>query len=397
VRCRYGRPIMRVTANLYPWDLARLGVDRVLAELVEWGIDSVDLAATYHPIDALSPRDLGFYSSSRGAVHFPARPERYGRIAPSLSSPEVCAAWPAAAERVGAAGLRLHAWTITLFQPWITDAHPDTARVFVGGDASSTGVCPANEQFREYLSALCADLVDQFGVDMIRLESVMPLGFNVDWLRSRVLVDVPDLARDLLTLCFCATCTRRGTDAGLDVERLRASARDVIDADLAGDGESRRDATLADTELAAFLAQHEQASIELCVAVRAAVGEATRLASTISTPFHALRRGAGAELTAQLAEIVDQLAVSSAGGKGNQRIAAIAAAASRPVALDMLITRGLRFPGMATPDGAPGEDPIDAQLREATALGVEEVSLYNYGLLRDADVQRFMDKVRGLA
>jgi hypothetical protein len=60
----------------------------------------------------------------------------------------------------------------------------------------------------------------------------------------------------------------------------------------------------------------------------------------------------------------------------------------------MLITRGLRFPGATSPGDVQGEDPMAAQMREAVALGVGEVGLYNYGLLRDGAVQRFMDEVR---
>jgi hypothetical protein len=386
---------MLVSASTYPWDVARLGVDAVVDDLVEHGIEGIDLAATYHPIDAFSPRDGAFYSSPRGAVHFPARTERYGRIVPTRSADDVCAAWPAVAERAAAAGLGLSAWTVTLFQPWITDAHPDCARVLADGTALSTGVCPANGDFRDYLATLCLDVVDQFGVDLVRLESVMPLGYNVDWLRPRVLVDVPGVARDLLTLCFCPTCVRRGTGEGIDVERLRTLVRGAIAAEIGEGPGASGDHFAADPELQAFLSQHEQASIDLCRAV-ADVLAATpaTIASTIRTPFPTLRRGVAGPLTEQLAEVVDQLAVSPAGGAGNRRTAAIAAAASHPVSLGMLVTRGLQFPGVSAAPDPTGADPLPAQLAEAVALGVHEVGLYNYGLLRDDDVRFFMDAVR---
>jgi hypothetical protein len=40
------------------------------------------------------------------------------------------------------------------------------------------------------------------------------------------------------------------------------------------------------------------------------------------------------------------------------------------------------------------DDPLPEQLREAVALGVNEVELYNYGLLRDEDVRMFMAAYR---
>jgi hypothetical protein len=394
---------MHVSASAYPWDVARLGVERVLDDFVEQGIHAMDLAATYHPIEALSPREgTRVYSSPRGAVHFPARPERYGRIQPLLSSEENCGTWPLVVERARAVGITVNAWTVTLFQPWICDAYPDAGRVLPSGDAAGTGVCPANEDFREYLATLSADVVDQFGVDVVRLESVMPLGFNIDWLRPRVLVTVSPLARELLTLCFCPTCVRRGTDAGLDAERLRDVVLETIAAELAGrtDGPTI-DGLRADDELVTFLAQHEQASIELVAAVRDALPTAPpstppRIASTIRTPFSKLRPGVADELTAALAQVVDQLSVGPGGGERNLRIKAIAAAAPHPVELTMLITRGLQLAGFGIPsrDGEDAGDPLPGQVAEACALGVSEVGLYNYGLLRDEDVRFFMDTFR---
>jgi hypothetical protein len=103
---------------------------------------------------------------------------------------------------------------------------------------------------------------------------------------------------------------------------------------------------------------------------------------------------ANKQLTAQLAHSVDQLSVAAGAGERGRWIADIAAAAPHPVGLSMLVTRGLSFPrsGVDTSDAAA--DPLDAHLAEARALGVDEVGLYNYGLLRDEDVRTFMDAVR---
>src|SRR5207245_4639489 len=126
----------------------------------------------------------------------------------------------------------VNAWTVTLYQPWIVCGHPDCARVLPGGDPVGSGVCPANDDVRDYLATLCADIVDQFGVSMIRLEGIMPAAYDYGWLRPRVLISVSPLARELLALCFCASCTGRAAAAGLDVERLRRTVNDVIAAEL---------------------------------------------------------------------------------------------------------------------------------------------------------------------
>jgi hypothetical protein len=387
---------VRVNASAYPWDVAWIGVDRVLDDMVEQGVGGIDLAANYHPIEALTPRaGIRLFRSPRGGVHFPVRRERYGRIVPECSSAEVGAAWPAVAEGVKARGLELSAWTITLFQPWVADAEPSCARVLATGDSAGTGLCPANADVRELLANLCDDVVDQFGVDTVRLESVMPLGYDIDWLRPRALVTVSPLARELLTVCFCATCEERGTAAGLDVGRLRAFVLDTVARELAAPASTPLDDIAADAELMTFLDQHEQASIELVETVRVAPAVRTaKLASTIRSPFSRLRPLANKQLTAQLAHSVDQLSVAAGAGERGRWIADIAAAAPHPVGLSMLVTRGLSFPrsGVDTSDAAA--DPLDAHLAEARALGVDEVGLYNYGLLRDEDVRTFMDAVR---
>ena len=105
-------------------------------------------------------------------------------------------------------GLAVNAWTVTLFQPWIIDAHPECARVLPGGDRSGSGVCPANEDVREYFAVLCDDIVDQFDVSMIRLEGIITRTYDFDWLRPRVVVSVPPVARELLAVCFCGVAPR---------------------------------------------------------------------------------------------------------------------------------------------------------------------------------------------
>ncbi len=201
-------------------------------------------------------------------MHFPARPERYARIQPRTSSSETCAVWPEVAEHAAALGLAVNAWTVALYQPWIVDAYPDCARVLPSGDPVGSSVCAANDDVREYLATLCADVVDQFGVRMLRLEGVMPAAYDYGWLRPRVLIDVSPLARALLALCFCASCLRRASVAGLDGERLRRLVLSTIAAELddglASPAATERAAKLdADAELRAFVMQHERASIEL--------------------------------------------------------------------------------------------------------------------------------------
>jgi len=389
---------MRVTTYTYPWDLARLGVERVVRQMADDGIDAIDLAATYHPIDSLSPRDgVRLFTNARGAVYFPARTERYGRIRPLTHSAELCAVWPEVAKHARAVGLELNAWTITLFQPWIRDAHPDCARVLPGGDRSGSGVCPANDDVREYLATLCADVVDQFGVRMVRLEGVVSPAFDLDWLRPRVLVDVPALARTLLNLCFCGACTRRARAAGLDVERLRRVVNEAIAAEISEgqtDASADRTAKLtADPELHAFVTQNVQSSIELVRIVAARLKGGTRISANASTPYGVLLGAAAEEaLLAQMVDAADQIALHP-NAKGKRGIADLAARATPPRELSMLFAR-VRIPGSTGPAPVASSEQLAKELTEAAGLGVDEVTLYSYTLLPEREVHEFVTAVR---
>jgi hypothetical protein len=393
---------VQVTTYAYPWDLARRGVEATLREVRDGEIDGIELAATYHPIDALSPRDglVRLFSSGRGAVHFPARPARYGRIRPSVSAPEVTAAWPEAAERARDLGLLLNSWTVLTYQPWIVDAHPDCARVLPSGDRTDAGVCPAHDDVREYVAALCEDIVDQFGVHTLHLEGAAAVSYDYGWLRPRILVDVPPVARELLAVCFCESCSRSGVAAGLDVERVRRLVNQEVAAQM-GDpaaGESRAQEVLGDDELRAFVVRYERASIDLVRLVRERLGgRPTRISSTVWTPFSTLFGDAHDDLVAELAAVADQLLVFPRWrDERTRRVAALAAAGGSGVELASLFTPKENGSTAALPADASVKDGerVDDELRAAADFGVRAVGIYNYGLLPERELRGLAAAIR---
>ena len=389
---------MRTTTYAYPWDLARLGVARTLGEIVGHGFQSIDLAANYHPIDALSPRGgLNLFSDARGAVYFPARADGYGRIKPKVHSAEVARAWPEAANEAVRLGLGLNSWTITLFQPWIRDAHPDCARVLPWGDRSGSGVCAANADVRAYIAALCADLADQFGIDLFRLEGVLSHTFDLDWLRPRNLVSISPLARTLSNLCFCDSCKARGRAAGIDVAALQARVVGAIEAEIAGEpGSEGRTAALAvDAELIAFTEAHVRASIELVQGVVARVGHSARISCNAITPYRSLLGDAREDaLLTGFITSATQIDGNVLNPAGNRLVAALNAATDTPRPLSALYVT-IRNPTVtsAAQLAESGADKMLQNLQATADTGVRELSLYNFGLLPDSDVRAFMEAV----
>ena len=385
---------LRLTSYAYPWDLARLGVESTLGEMAAAGIEAIDLAATYHPIDALSPRGgmPRHFTNARGAVHFPARSDRYGRIRPSMSSSEVCAVWPQVAGAASDLGLGINAWTVVLYQPWIVDAYPDCARVLASGDPIGAGVCAANEDVRGYVVELCADMVDQFGIDMIRLEGIMAAGYDYGWLRPRVLIDVPPMIGELLSVCFCASCVKRGEVAGLAVSRIRQSIIAAVSSGLAGESSVMSDdsieSLLDDNELHQFVVQHQRASLELARAVRSRVAGSpnVQLSAVPWSPYRELLGSAKDEFLKELVGTIDQLALVPGFDIDQvRRVTGLDVPGRVPLSL------------LASPPrrgSAKSYEYAARQLAIAKELGVEEVGIYNFGLLRQSDVREFVETAR---
>ena len=152
---------------------------------------------------------------------------------------------------------------------------------------------------------------------------------------------------------------------------------------------------VADAELAAFVVQHERASIEL---VRAAAsrlgGSRPRLSATAWTPFSMFLGEAQDEVLEELADVVDQVVLLPRRYvEHNARLAAIAARGTPALELSMLLTRlSPPVPGAAALTTNTG--PVAQELQAAATLGVNELSLYNYGLLRKRDVSEFVTTVR---
>lgn len=372
------------TVWTYPWDVARLGVDAVLAEIAGHGLHGIDLAATYHPISALSPRGdaVGGFFCPRGSVFFPARAARYGRVKPHVwPDRDVVAAWTDVAERLDTHGLELNAWTIGLFQPWIAQDFPETARVYSDGTRLDAGICVSSPAVHEYLTALVADLADQFPVTLIKLEGMYPPAFDYGWTRRRIYFSLTPRQQQLMGLCFCASCTNAGAAHGLDVAAIRARVRASL---RIGGAHTTRASSLVDAELDAYAALAPAAATrliaDLAAALRAA-GSPTRLG--VALPFEGT---IDQSVDAVFDHVATVLLANLATDHTELRRAVDLVRAHEPSpSLECFVHPPFTSTSAGgIPHGIQEEltDPAwRANLRAARELGVERFSLYNYGLL----------------
>jgi hypothetical protein len=371
------------TVWTYPWDVARLGVDAVLGEIADHGLHGIDLAATYHPISALSPRGdtvAGFFCP-RGAVFFPARTARYGSVKPHVwPDRDVVAAWAGIAERLDAHRLELNAWTIGLFQPWIAQDHPETARVYPDGVRIDAGICVSSLAVREYLTALVSDIADQFPVTLIKLEGMYPPAFDYGWIRRRIYFSLSPRQQQLMALCFCASCTRAGVAHGLDVDAIRARVRAALRVGTtSADGD-----TEVETEIDAYAALAPAAATRLIADLSAtlrAAGSPTRLA--LGLPFDgAVDQAVDAALDSVATVLLANL---TADGNELRRAVGMVRTHEPSPSVECFVHPPFTATGSGgIPHGIQEElaDPAwRVNLRTARELGVQRYSLYNYGLL----------------
>ena len=268
------------------------------------------------------------------------------------------------------------------------------------GDRSGSGVCAANADVRAYHAALCGDLAEQFDIALFRLEGVLSHTFDLDWLRPRNLVTISPLARTLSNLCFCETCKSRGRASGIDVAALQCRVVGAIEAEIAAEpgGEGRAAALAADAELISYTENHVRASMELVQEVVGRVGHAALVSCNAITPYRSLLGEArdDALLTGFIlaGTQVDGNVLNPA---GNSLAAALNAAISSPRPLSALYVtvRNPTVTSAAEMAGA-GADRMLQNLQTTADAGYRELSLYNFGLLPDADVRAFMDAVAQL-
>lgn len=384
---------MRMQSWVYPWDVAASGVERTLARMRDAGLHGLDLASNYHPIATLSPRRGGrrIFYSDRGAVFFPARAERYGRIRPEIwPEQEVIDVWPQVARTIGRHGLRLNAWTICLFQPWIALRHPDCSRCTAEGDAVPATVCPAHPDVREFFAHMCADLAGQYPIDLIELEGVSPHTYDYGWVRPRILAEVGSWTQWLLGLCFCVACRSRARAHGIAIDALQGAVADEIGASLARDDAAAmpQEEALAiwlqgHPDLAAFLSMQEDASVEFVRTVAAAVAEvSTSCRTAVYAPVQ-FDGSPGVDLDRVL-DVIGAVIVTRPIDRPDyaKRLRERIDRCGRFV-------ETVHFQACGWPHqiGAPA---LRDELASGLALAPHQVSFYNYGLLKDAQIRELV-------
>ncbi len=208
------------------------GVDAVLGELSDWGVDALSMASSYHSgffIHPHNPRHK-MYLAEDGVVYF----QPQGRFFDSTPlKPQVAAVsaetdWFAAAgERLDRHGLKLMAWTVCTHNTRLGMSHPECVVRNAFGDPYHDALCPSNDAVRHYIRGLCRNLADSYPVHAIQLEVPgFELGVPHGHHHERWGTVLRPLEAWLMSLCFCESCRDRFNERGLDADAIASGVRD---------------------------------------------------------------------------------------------------------------------------------------------------------------------------
>ncbi len=398
----------RTATYLYPWDL--IGDPAAASRVAALGVDEASVAATYHGVQALTPRHPRhrLIVARHAAAYYAPDPDRWRghrlRPAPAnwLADPDSFGRATAALRR---AGLSVSAWMVLLHNSLLGSENLDMVVTNAYGDRYPWALCPAQAAVREYACTLVADVASRYPVDTIELEACGWLGFphqgSHDKTGGVTLDSIDDL---LMSLCFCTACLPTYADAGLDGVQIATRIRTALDATFAGNTGFRHDVALdsldAVTALAYMLDTDTAASIQhqrrlLADQLRTEVVTAIRAESNASVLLHAnadpLRAGsfAGVDMS-RVASLVDGVVLSGSGKVDHTSAAVIAA---RPVAnaggrvcVNMPAVVGLN----------PAAADLHSRAEAAVAAGSTELRFYHAGLASMADLHAIRDVTTAL-
>ena len=372
----------------YAWDLAESGVSEALGRFQSLGLDTVTIAGSYHAGKFLRPHGKGkVYFPEDGTVYFKADPERYGAVKPVANS--MLAARDVLRELTDQSGLQTNVWLVLMHNTRLGANHPESTVANAFGDRYVYNLCPSAPDARAYAIGLAEDVTTSYPVSGVSLETpgFLPYahGFHHEFALNR-----PNRWLDSqLGLCFCPHCEAGAKRAGIPVEALRRQVARDIEAYLSSDVDFPADMaeafwladTRTDSDLKAFLDWRCTVVTSLVQEIRQAV----RKDASVAVIPSVARPTAGAWY-----EGSDLAALAKAAGLIEACFYEPCAARVEADLFD--VKRRLRGEGALRGIVRPAYPDLDSKGEFVAAMralgegGVSEVAFYNWGHLRDANL-----------
>lgn len=374
----------------YPWDLAEAGVSAALERFASLGLDTVTVTGSYHAGKFLRPHGKAgkVYFPQDGVVYFTPERKRYGAIEP-VAHPMIASGADVLRELSEQRRLATNVWLVLLHNTRLGMLHPGATVANAFGDHYVYSLCPSAPDARAYAIGLARDVTESYPVAGVSLETPGFLPYAHGYHHEFALLRPNRWLDAQLGLCFCEHCAARAKKAGIKTEPLRRQVASDIEAYLASDVDFPADMaeafffadTRTDGELAAFLSLRCDIVTSLVREIR----EAVRRSATVAVIPSVARPTAGAwyegsdlKALAEAAGIIEACFYEPSA----QRIRADVHDAKRRLRGAGTLRGILRpaFPDLET------KAEFLAAMRALGAAGLSEVAFYNWGHIRDANL-----------
>ncbi len=373
---------------VYPGGLAEEGLDVALGRIRETGVNTITLAASCHAgmFPGAHEQTAAVDPAADGTVCFRARPERYGHIRPRLHP--LVEAFDGLAELQRAApDLGRAAWVVCCRNRLLGEQHPEYVSRNAFGEPYSSSLCPAHPAVRDYVVNLCADLAHGYDLAAVVLETPGWLRYDHAHDQASAKAPLDRWAKTLLALCFADATRHAAKAAGVDADRLQASARALLERHLAADPPVS-EATVAawwsadvvsDPEWAAFLNWRCRQVADLVTAVKSALPAGTALAVIPSGQRSSAACWIEGSDFAMLAGAADALEIPADRARGADVY--VDACDVRRRAGDDAVLRFIF--GLGNPQLAGGAAAVDTALR-LKQIGMAGIAFHDDGQIRPA-------------
>lgn len=375
---------MYTTMWTYLWDLVDDGLDEAVTRLREQvGLDAISIATAYHTYQQLRPHRPGakLLTQDTAAVYFQPDPALYEDtvIEPYIAPLVEQAGNPMAqlADVSQRVGLDLISWTVCLHNTHLARSYPHLAQQTAYGDNLGWILCPGCPDVRQYVLALCRDLVANYGMRRIELETCNFGGYGHNHYHVKDGVPLGNVGRYLYSLSFSDGCCAAARERDIDVDGLQQWVREQLNPVFTNatplDGDIAN-VVAANPDLAAFQALREELVASLAGEIQAACP-----GTEISFLLMGDRWTAGIrpDLLAPHVDRMGILAYTDDPSKVQDRVQA---ELQRGVPSADRMVAGV----CAYPPTSPDADTLAAVCGAAHEAGVRELSFYNYGIMPDA-------------
>jgi hypothetical protein len=378
----------------YAWDLAETGARAALDRFEALGLDTVTMAASYHAGKFLRPHAKAgkVFFPQDGTVYFKADPKRYGEIKPVANS--LLATRDMMREIADEKRLKTNAWLVLLHNSLLGAKHPQATVANAFGDRYPYSLCPSAPEARAYAIGLALDVTSSYEVSGVSLETPGFLPYAHGYHHEFALQRPNRWLDSQLGLCFCAHCRNNAKSAGVPVEALRRQVASDIEGYLKSDVDFPADMAeafwLADTRtdgaMGAFLDWRSTVVTSLVRDIRDAVRKDASVAvipSVARPTAGAWYEGSDLAALAEAAGILEACLYESGAARVKADLFDI-----RRRLLGKGSLRAILRP--AFPDLESKGDFL-AAMQALNQGGVDEVAFYNWGHIRDANLDWIRD------